>query len=45
MSLLQGTVGLSAVCDCGISRSYSVTVCNDVATLNEDSLKYSAVHF
>ena len=27
MALPHGTVGWSAVCDCGISRSYSLTFC------------------
>ena len=26
MALPRGAMGLSAVCDCGISRSYSLTI-------------------
>ena len=28
MALPRGATGLSAVCDCGISRSYSLTILN-----------------
>ena len=27
-SVARGSVGLSAVCDCGVFRSYSLTFCN-----------------
>ena len=30
MALPRGAMGLSAVCDCGISRSYSLTIFDDV---------------
>ena len=32
-SLPHDTTGLSAVCDCGISRSYSLTIFNDNRTI------------
>ena len=29
VALPRGAMGLSAVCDCGISRSYSLTILNN----------------
>ena len=33
MALSRGAMGLSAVCDCGISRSYSLTIYDVTTTL------------
>ena len=39
MALPRGAMGLSAVCDCGISSSYSLTICG---VLSLGNIAYSA---
>ena len=41
MALSRGAMGLSAVCDCGISLSYSLTILERTATLATKVLKCS----
>ena len=45
VALPRGAMGLSAVCDCGISRSYSVTILKTALDLHILSLRINYESF